>query len=329
MKATAFLGRAERFAERWLRLEHGANAGPLLHVACYYGFLALLVVPGTVTSWPARLALIVLVTLLNYSLTIGVMHMHCHRWLFTAAAPNRVLELLLCFPSFLTSAEMTVLHVHHHHKHNDGDHDVTSTLGTERGLRAIGYWFAYGSIVKSFTVKELYLRKLHPSWRRLGFRWKFALDSVLCIGAAVALTVWSPWVALTCYWIPFAVTHVTIGYFSWLTHAPAGDRESVDGSINNVDNLLNLFIFNQGYHAIHHRHPGIHWSDIPERLALMTEIDPRYIVPYWVTPNSAWRIVTAERFRDREHGEAWKARLETKLADGTYRSRGLPYFVWI
>ena len=125
-----------RAAELVLGVEHGANLGPLLHVACYFGTFALLVVPGAVVAWPVRAALWVLVTLLNYSLSIGVMHMHCHRKLFSVAAPNRLVELLLCFPSLLTAADMTVLHVHHHHKHNDGPDDVTSTIGCERGVRA-------------------------------------------------------------------------------------------------------------------------------------------------------------------------------------------------
>jgi len=326
--ARPWLARAERIAERVLRVEHGANVGPLLHVACYGAGFALLVVPGAVVAWPARAALWLVTTLLNYSLTIGVMHMHCHRKLFVARAPNRVLELLLCFPSLLTSAEMTVLHVHHHHKHNDGPDDVTSTLGCERGLSAVGYWLRYGSIVKWFTVHSIYATDVRR-WRKQRFRATFAIDTALCVTAIVALTRWQPDAMLLDYWVPFALTHVTIGYFSWLTHAPAGPRDGVDGSVNTVDNVLNLFIFNQGYHAVHHEHPGIHWTDIPDKLATMTRVAPDYIVPYWVTPNSAWRIAAPARFRNPGHGARWQARLDERLASGRVRSPVLPYFVWI
>jgi fatty acid desaturase len=319
---------AQRLAERLFRLEHGANVGPLLHVACYLTGFALLVVPGAVVGGPARAVLWVVTTLLNYSLTIGVMHMHCHRKLFVARAPNRVLELLLCFPSLLTSAEMTVLHVHHHHKHNDGPDDVTSTLGCERGLAAIGYWLRYGSIVKWFTVRSIYRTDVRR-WSKQRFRTTFALDTAVCASAIAALTWWRPTAMIACYWLPFVVTHVTIGYFSWLTHAPAGARDGIDGSVNTVDNLLNLFIFNQGYHAVHHEHPGIHWTEIPDRLAAMTRVSPAYIVPYWVTPNSAWRIAAPARFQSPAHGARWQARLHTRLASGRVRNRWLPYFAWI
>lgn len=326
--ASSILRRAERAAELVFRVEHGANLGPLLHVACYYGAFALLAVPGAVVWWPARVLLWALITLLNYSLSIGVMHMHCHRKLFVAWIPNRLVELLLCFPSLLTAADMTVLHVHHHHKHNDSPDDVTSTLGCERGLRAVGYWLAYGWTVKNFTIRAIYATQVRR-WRRQHFRVTFAVDVLACVAVVALLTRWQPRAMLVAYWAPLVATHVTIGYFSWLTHAPAGPRGSADGSLNTVNNVLNLFIFNQGYHAIHHEHPGIHWTDIPDRLAAMRTLSPEYIVPYWVTPNSAWRIVAPARFRNRVHGARWQQRLDTKLASGRTRNRWLPYFAWI
>jgi fatty acid desaturase len=182
--------------------------------------------------------------------------------------------------------------------------------------------------VKWFTVRSIYATDVRR-WRKQRFRTTFAVDTLLCGGALTALTAWQPVTMLICYWIPFAVTHVTIGYFSWLTHAPAGDRDGLDGSVNTVDNVLNLFIFNQGYHAVHHEHPGIHWTEIPDRLAAMRQVAPAYIVPYWVTPNSAWRIFAPARFRNARHGARWQARLHARMAAGRVRNRWLPYFAWI
>ena len=96
-----------------------------------------------------------------------------------------------------------------------------------------------------------------------------------------------------------------------------------------MSNLLNFFIFNQGYHSVHHRFPGIHWTEIPDRLAYMRDIDPDVIVGYWVTLNTAWRLVLPHRFRDPEHGLRWKQRLERSLANAECRSKVLPYFASI
>ncbi|HWZ90235.1 MAG TPA: fatty acid desaturase [Polyangiaceae bacterium] len=237
------------------------------------------------------------------------------------------MELLLCFPSLLSSTEMTVLHVHHHHRYNDGPEDVTSTLGRERGLGAMTYWFEYGFIVKSYTFREVYRRGARRSFRRR--RAQFAFDLGVCLCSVLTLLVLAPQAGFFDWLLPALLSHVTFGYFSWLTHAPARDQAGAVSSINNVDNLLNFFIFNQGFHAIHHAHPGIHWSEIPDKLGLMKEIDDSLIVPYWVSINSAWRIVAPERFRDAKFGAIWRQRLARRNEQGNVRARRLPQFVWI
>ena len=45
--------------------------------------------------------------------------------------------------------------------------------------------------------------------------------------------------------------------------------------------------------------------------------------------NSAWRLVMPAGFLDATYGERWKARLEKRLAEGTVRSRYLPWFAWV
>lgn len=326
MHASAFWTRAERCAERLFKVEHGANMGPLLHVACYYGFLLSLAVPGVVTSTWLRVFLWVLVVLLNYSLTVGVLHLHCHRPLFTSRVLNRGLDWLLCFPSLVTSVEMTILHVSHHHRFDDGPDDITSTEGLRRGWRVVVYWLWYGTRVKAFVVHELFRRDAPRSHQTR--RAPFLLDWVGCAIAGLAFGYVLPEEALWLWAVPLLLTHLTTGYFAWLTHGPAGEGK-LNGSMNTVNNWLGLFIFNQGYHAVHHRYPGIHWTEIPDKLELMEEVDSQYIVPYWVTANSMWRILAPETFRNAPYGERWKTRYRSKRAAGRLRLKFLPYFVWI
>jgi fatty acid desaturase len=128
------------------------------------------------------------------------------------------------------------------------------------------------------------------------------------------------------YVLPLFVTHVSCGFFAWLTHAPAKEGP-FNSSVNTVNNMMGLFIHNQGYHAVHHRYPGLHWTDIPDQLELMLEVDDPYIVPYWVVLPSAIRILRPTAFLNHRFGKKWKGRYQKR--QGRIRLRSLPYFSWI
>ena len=96
--------------------------------------------------------------------------------------------------------------------------------------------------------------------------------------------------------------------------------------MNTVGNWLNFFIFNQGYHSVHQRYPGIHWSQIPDKLDFMQKVKPDVIVPYWMTLNSAWRLIAPRGFLAASYGQRWKAKLEKKNRGG-HRSLAVPALV--
>jgi len=317
------------FSRRVLKLEHPANVGPLVHIVCWIGLLALgLLVPAT-TNWYLAVPLITVLILLNFSITIGVLHMHTHRPLFVSRRANRIIDVLCCLPATLTATEMREVHILNHHRFNDGPDDVTSTEGREKGLPAIWYWIRYGMVVKNHAVRTVFAANASAGRRKR--RYQFVLDYTLVL-TLIAAT----WYATDTtrfalfYLIPLVVTQVSSGYFAWLTHAPARVfAADPSKSMNTVGNMLNFFIFNQGYHSVHHRYPGIHWSQIPDKLDFMRQVEPDVIVPYWMTLNSAWRLVAPKGFLDAGYGQRWKAKLDKRLDEGTVRSRYLPWFAWI
>jgi len=312
-----------------LKLEHPANIGPLVHIALWLGVLAVGLLLPTAMTWYVAIPLIVLLQLLNLSITIGVLHMHTHRPLFVSRRMNRVADLLCCLPGGLTGVDMREVHVLNHHRFNDGPRDVTSTEGFERGVRSVRYWISYSAVIHMHTIRTVFAS--HPSADRRKRRHQYMVDVTLFL----ALIGGTAYVAdttrfLLFYGLPFLVTQVNAGYFAWLTHAPARVFEDDPSkSINTVGNVLNFFTFNQGYHSVHHRYPGIHWSEIPDKLDFMRTVDPGVIVPYWMTLNSTWRLFLHERFLDMTYGERWKAKLEKRLGEGSVRARYLPWFAWV
>jgi fatty acid desaturase len=317
------------FSRRVLKLEHPANVGPLGHIACWLGLLAVGLLVPAATNWYLAVPLITALAMLNFSVTIGVLHLHTHRPLFVSRRVNRVIDVLCCMPAGLTASEMSEVHILCHHRYNDGPGDVTSTEGRERGLRAVWYWVRYAAVAKSYAVRTVFAANPPPGRRkrRHQFMFDFTLVVALIVGTE-CVTDTTRFVLF--YWIPLLVTQVNSGYFFWLTHAPArAFEDDPSKSMNAVGNWLNFFTFNQGYHSVHHRYPGIHWSQIPDKLGFMRDVEPDVIVPYWVTLNSAWRLVAPNGFLDAIYGARWKAKLDKRIEQGTVRLRFLPWFAWI
>src|SRR5262249_16959084 len=206
----------ESTLERALGLEHGANIFPLLHILLYYTLLLILVF-GLVAS-PWLVAAIWLLTVLgNYSLTIGVLHMHSHRKLFVWRPGNRVTEFLLCLPCGLSYPIMKYIHVHLHHRYSDGEGDPTSTKGYRSGWRAVWYWLRYPVVCHLHTVAGLFARDAVPGWRRL--RVQYILDTSAVIAVAIVYGYFDLKGMLLIYVLPMVIVSVNIGYFAWLTHA--------------------------------------------------------------------------------------------------------------
>ena len=324
--AVAPLRRMEHVLERSLSLEHGANVLPLLHVVLYYGIFGLLATPGLVTSLLLQVPLWVALLLLNYSLSIGIQHLHAHRKLFRSAVANRVLEFLLCFPCLTSYPMMRYVHVYLHHKHEDGPSDPTSTRGYEHGWRAVSYWLRYTVVAQRVAFRGILAKDASKTWRKLRVQYLVDTLGALALGGAFLLA--DPWRMFWVYEVPLILILMNIGFFSWLTHAPAFEGR-INGSINTTNRWMNLLIHNQGYHSVHHRHPGIHWTELPDRLKLMVDVDERLIVPYWVTLPNALRILAPRYFHSSQYGREWKRRYEAKASRGRHRLYWLPYFGWV
>lgn len=320
------LRRLEGLLERCLRLEHGANIFPLAHVVSYYAAFVMLAWPGVVQSLSLRIVLWCLMVIVAYSLSIGIIHLHAHRKLFTYQPLNRVLELLLCFPALNCYPMMRYVHVHLHHRFDDGPGDPTSTTAHRTGWCVLLYWARYSFRCKWLTLRALTARDAKPEWRRM--RGQFFFDTLAC---TVIVDVWAcfDWQRVLLLWLlPMVIVSVNIGFFAWLTHAPTFAGRT-DHYFNTTNRWMNLLIHNQGYHLVHHRYPSVHWTAIPEHLDVMLEVDDRLIVPYWVLMPSAWHAASERTLRNEEYARSWKRRYRELRGVRRHRLRMLPYFCWI
>ncbi|PYT26931.1 MAG: hypothetical protein DMG58_21465 [Acidobacteria bacterium] len=96
------------------------------------------------------------------------------------------------------------------------------------------------------------------AWRRR-VSLRLVFETLLVLGFWIVLVVRQPRVFLMAY-LP--------GYLAGLALcALQGHYEHVRGATSHYGWIYNVLLFNDGYHAEHHANPGIHWTQLPERIA--------------------------------------------------------------
>jgi hypothetical protein len=114
-----------------------------------------------------------------------------------------------------------------------------------------------------------------PLWRdrhlahHAGERWRLRLSGELLIHVVLVL---GSWAALASSAPTFFVQAYVPGYLAALALcAIHGHYEHAGGTTSHYGWLYNRICLNDGYHAEHHRYPGVHWARLPDyRLATAT-----------------------------------------------------------
>ena len=85
----------------------------------------------------------------------------------------------------------------------------------------------------------------------------------------IAAGLWFAPVAATITMVlPYALTRFFLMAGNWAQHAFVNEA-AIDDGVRNATILVNAShnhrCFNDGYHALHHQHPGLHWGDMSAR----------------------------------------------------------------
>merc|ERR1711957_933048 len=71
--------------------------------------------------------------------------------------------------------------------------------------------------------------------------------------------------AIVLAFIPHLFAKFCIISLNMLQHDGCDQSSEHNHSRNFVSPLLNFFAYNNGFHSIHHMHPGWHWKDLPSK----------------------------------------------------------------
>jgi beta-carotene hydroxylase len=180
------------------------------------------------------------------------------------------LTLFYGFPAFV----WIPTHNKNHHALNNkkGDYTITYRYSEKNNIFTL---LSYPSISSYFQQQPIanYLKTL---WRSDRPKFYLAVSQYLLLGIYYAVTIfvldWKK--AVLFIVIPHQVSLFSVLIFNYVQHVHA-DEESEYNHSRNFVGLINLTLFNNGYHTIHHQAPGIHWSQTPAaQVEIQGLIDP-------------------------------------------------------
>jgi fatty acid desaturase len=167
------------------------------------------------------------------------------------------LTLFYGFPAF----GWIPTHNKNHHALNNkaGDYTITYRISEKNNIFTL---LSYPSMSSYFQQKPIatYLKTL---WRSDKRKFYLAASQYVLLGVyyvAALLLNWKK--AVFFILIPHQVSLFSVLIFNYVQHVHT-DEESEYGHSRNFTGLINLALFNNGYHTVHHKSPGIHWSKTP------------------------------------------------------------------
>jgi len=211
-------------------------------------------------------------------------HYHVHTPVFVS---KRVNALYSAWLSFFYGSPIFVwvpTHNQNHHRYVDGPGDLarTTAFSDRDWLPAL---LAYPTRSAFAQMPEIVRYARAAFARKSSQRGAIVLQSaVLVLGhaAAFALAVFLHGLARGAFVYGVAIALPAV-FASWammftnyIQHIGCDPASPDNHSRNFVSPLANWFVFEAGYHTVHHEHPGTHWSEYPAlHAARAARIDPR------------------------------------------------------
>ena len=226
------------------------------------------------------------------ALSCGVIaHNHNHCPTFKDKRANQLFgNWISVFYGYPTFAWIPTHNLNHHKLVNRaGDATITWRYTNRHNLLVAATYFFVSSYFQSDPIRA-FIRKAklnNPSlYQRIIRQYLFWAGSHV---AACALAIWLHGVATGLFvyaltmFVPALFALWTIMLFNYEQHVHTDPWSEHNHSRSFTSKWLNFMLFNNGLHAAHHEHPGLHWSKLPQAHAeLAPKIDPQLL------PRSMW-----------------------------------------
>jgi beta-carotene hydroxylase len=243
--------------------------------------------------------------LLYCSYLSGVLtHNHGHAPVFRERLPNVAygawLSLFYGFPI----VSWVPTHNQNHHRYRNAAGDVTATtLHAPQDSLLAALTYAPASSRRQLPMVLAFARDAFRS--RSSYRTRILAESAALVlghaavlGLAVSLhgATLGALVYVVALGIPASLGTYWMMLTNYLQHVGCDASSDDDHSRNFVSPFFNWFVFQNGYHTVHHEHPTAHWSQYPElHRRRAATIAPSLNQPGTVATYLLRRYLTAER----------------------------------
>ena len=213
-------------------------------------------------DWRSPLSWIVFIIYLHFSVAVSVMtHNHNHINMWTNKALNLLTDWWLTVFYGMPIFVWIPTHNRNHHRYNNKEGDVTRTYRHTEDNNMVSL-VQYPTISGVNQMKEgiiPYMSELKAKNPKQYYENLMQL-AVLAIWMVVFF-VWNWKKALLFVFIPQQVSQITVIIFNYVQHVHADEESDYNHSRNFMG--VNMFLFNNGYHTIHHERASLHWSQAP------------------------------------------------------------------
>lgn len=241
-------------------LRYRADLRPLFFNALYFALLA-----GLWVAAPSKLGVAIpLYVALLVTAFQGAVQTHnaVHSPVFKQRWLNKVYQVVLTNIYGHPVSSYVPGHNLSHHKHTQSRSDVMRTSKARFRWHFLNLVFFLAqiapSIMKADSAYAKVMRTRHPRWFR-----QMALEIVVLWTATLTLFVLDWRKALVLWLVPHLYAQWGIVTMNLLQHDGCDESSDYDHSRNFVSPIINWWVFNNGYHTIHHVRPGLHWSLTP------------------------------------------------------------------
>ena len=273
-------------------LRYTADLRTLAFMGIFFGLVAVqwLVPQASVLEGNYALGVPLLVMTCFFSFFCAVAtHNTIHSPVFRSRTANRVFQVVLTQTYGHPVSAFVPGHNLSHHKHTQTRRDVMRTTKTRFAWNALNMLLftlmVAPSIMRGEAAYFEAMKRRLPSWYR---QLKIEQYAMFALYALLIAADWEH------YGLKFFVfVFVPHKYAAWgivsmnfLQHDGTDQDHPYNHSRNFVGKLINFFTFNNGYHGIHHDHPGLHWSLAPEAHAreiaphIHPELDQKSLLAY-------------------------------------------------